>query len=324
LKDIPLHDKISFVSMIAMGVGAFVLLGREARPFLAAVFALLLLYGFGIAAPYLTHSSVVLNLHLLRDSTLLQLLAVLGSLSLAVRWWSSDNKIFAKLLGPVLVLVLCLPIRMTTVQPALHFTLACGLLALSVSPYWLRRLPIWLLSDRLRLRYAAIILIVAGFAVVVSSNIISNANAEAWIAEWDAAGRWARTGTPPNATFLIPTWYFRGGIGRTQPGSLEDEAVLNSGIFQYSAQRRLWIDFRSGAAIMWSPSYYDEWHRRVAEVNQLTTRSAETAYAKKNGINYIIDVCSAGSHGLQVFSTQRLCVFKTLYAGDLVRHNVQF
>ena len=90
---------------------------------------------------------------------------------------------------------------------------------------------------------------------------------------------------------------------------MQDEAVLNSGIFETVAQRSVWIDFRRGAAVMWSPSYYEEWHRRVAEVNSLTSYEAEVAYAKRSGIGYIVEVCKADANRTPAFSTARLCVY---------------
>ena len=124
------------------------------------------------------------------------------------------------------------------------------------------------------------------------------------VAEWDRAGLWAKEHTAPDAVFLMPTWYFRGAVGRTEPGSVQDEAVLNAGTFQYSSQRRVWVDFRNGAAVMWFPSYYDEWHRKVVEVNRLTGPDQEATYARKNGITYIIDVCSAGKPGTLQHATE--------------------
>ena len=107
----------------------------------------------------------------------------------------------------------------------------------------------------------------------------------------------------------MPTWYFRGAVGRTEPGSVQDAAILNAGTFQYSAQRRVWVDFRNGAAVMWFPSYHDEWRRKVVEVNRLTDPGKEAAYARRNGITYIIDVCSAGKPGALQYASERLCIF---------------
>jgi hypothetical protein len=308
-RDIPLSDKVNLFLLVVLGFGSFALLGRSGRPFAAALAGLLGLYAIGIILPSFTHSATILNLHLLRDSTILQLLAVMGALVLAVRWWFSDQPAYSRALGPLLAVVLCVPIRTTTFQPVLHLAIACGLLFLATRPNLSSILPLQRIPSSRLPRLIAVWLIAIGLGVITASNWLTNIRAIKWIAEWDQAGLWAREHTAPDAVFLMPTWYFRGAVGRTEPGSLQDAAVLNAGTFQYSAQRRVWVDFRNGAAVMWFPSYHDEWRRKVLEVNRLTSPSQEAAYARKNGITYIIDVCSAGKPGALQHTTGRLCIF---------------
>jgi hypothetical protein len=308
-RDIPLSDKLNLFLLVVLGFGSFALLGRAGRPFAAALTGLLALYAVGIVLPNFTHNPTILNLHLLRDSTILQILGVLGGLTVAVKWWFSDRPAWSRALGPLLAIVLCVPIRTTTFQPVLHLAIACALLVLSTRPNLPALLPLARLRDSKLPRLIAISLIVIGLGAITVSNWVTNLRATSWIAEWDRAGQWARQHTAPDAVFLMPTWYFRGAVGRTEPGSLQDAAVLNAGTFQYSAQRRVWVDFRNGAAVMWFPSYYDEWRRKVLEVNRLTDPGQQAAYARKNGIAYIIDVCSAGKPGLLQYASERLCIF---------------
>jgi hypothetical protein len=61
---------------------------------------------------------------------------------------------------------------------------------------------------------------------------------------------------------------------------------------------------------MWSPSYYEQWTQRVTAVNSLRSRDDEKAYARANGINYIVDVCVNQDQVEATFSTKHLCVFK--------------
>lgn len=309
-RDIPLSDKLNLFLLIVLGFGSFALLGCSGRPFAAAFAALLGLYAIGIILPAFTHSPTFLNLHLLRDSTILQLLAVLAALTLAVKWWFSDRPAYARALGPLLAIVLCIPIRTTTFQPVLHLAIACGLLFLSVRPNLSSILPLARIHSSRFPRLIAVSLIGIGLCVITASNWLANLRAINWIAEWDKAGLWAKQHTAADAVFLMPTWYFPGAVGRVEAGSVQDEAVLNAGTFQYSSQRRVWIDFRNGAAVMWFPSYRDEWRRKVLEVNRLTSPAQEAAYARKNGIAYIIDVCSAGAPGMLQHTTGRLCIFR--------------
>lgn len=306
--DIAAYEKLGLGSMVALGIVAFVALGKPSRLFLVAFAAFSSVYAVGIAVPHLTHSPLILNLHLLRVSTMLQLLVVLGSLTLATRWWFCENPTFSYFFSPVLILLLCTPIKMTTIQPALNSTAALLVIAASFYLGARAQIPKWLLSERLRLNYIALGLAATGFCVIVSNNIISNARAEAWIGEWATIGDWAKSYTSPNDLFLVPTWTFR---GKLQPGGDENEAILNSGAFESTAHRAVWVDFRNGAAVLWLPSYYEEWHERVTEVTSLTSVAARDAYAKAHGIQYIVDVCGRDGTPSPVFSTKRLCVYAT-------------
>jgi hypothetical protein len=308
--EIATYEKVGLASMVALGIVAFAAIGRQSYPFIVATLAFVAVYAVGIIVPHVTHSPLVLNLHLLRVSTMLQLLVVLGSLVLTTKWWFCHNPIYKRFFSPLLVVLLCTPIKMTTIQPALNSIIALVVIAGSFYPAGVQaRMPQWLLDKRVRLNYLALAIVAVGFFVTITMSAISNARAEAWLAEWTTIGTWAKSNTPPNGTFLIPTWNFRGSSKQTQPDSDEDEAILNSAAFEAIAHRSVWIDLRNGAAVLWFPSYYEQWHQRVTEVNSLTSFATKAAYAKANGIGYIIDICERASTRSPVFSTKRLCVY---------------
>ena len=83
---------------------------------------------------------------------------------------------------------------------------------------------------------------------------------------------------------------------------------LNAGTFQFSSQRRVWIDFRNGAAVLWSPSYYDEWHRRVGR--SITWPAVPKSRTSRVGTrsHYIVDICASPTQGVRMYSTGRLCI----------------
>lgn len=307
--DISIGEKIGLTSIVALGLLAFVRLGRQGVPFIVAMTAFAGLYVIGIFVPAFTHDPLVLNLHLLRVSTMLQLLAILGSLALATRWWFSESPAYKYFFSPLLILLLCAPIKMTTVQPAVHCALAILLVAASFYPSVEARIPSWLRGNNLRLNYAALVVAVIGLLAISVRSAISNVLAQTWHREWEAVGNWARDNTAPNATFLVRTWNFRDKPASTQPGGEENEAILNSGAFESIAHRVVWIDFRDGAAVLWLPSYYKEWHQRVSEVNSLASFAAKTSYARDKGIKYLVDVCESNAERKPVFSTKRLCVY---------------
>jgi hypothetical protein len=307
--------RLDLLSLVTLGFAAFIALGAQARPFLIATAAYAVIYAMGIIAPYMTHSPLILNLHLLRVSAFFHLLTTLGALVLATRWWSSKEPARARLFAPILIILLCMPIKMASIQPAINLTLACAIIAASHSRRLISAIPEGMLNPRLQLKYLALGCVALGFSIVVTRNAIANADAGSWLREWTAVADWARTSTAPDARFLLPTWGFRGSQVRIASGSTEDESALNSGIFETVAQRSVWADFRRGAAVMWSPSYYEDWHRRVAEVNSLASFEAEAAYAKHNGIGYLAEVCKADAPRAPAFSTARLCVYSVPAGG---------
>jgi hypothetical protein len=309
--DISIHEKLGLAAMVALGIAAFIALGRSAHLFIVAIAAFSAIYVIGIVVPHVTHSALILNLHSLRVSTMLQLLVVLGSLVLATEWWFSDDPVRKFVFSPLLILLLCTPIKMTTIQPAINSTMAVLVIAASFCPSVREQISRWLPRGRPSLNYLAVALVAVGFLATVTRNMIGNSRANAWIAEWTTIGNWAKSSTSPNDVFLIQTWNFRGSPSGPPPGSDVDEAILNSGAFESAAHRSVWVDFRNGAAVLWSPSYYGEWHERVTEVNALTSFAARNAYARANGIRYIADVCASDTTQPSVYSTKRLCVYDT-------------
>jgi hypothetical protein len=64
-----------------------------------------------------------------------------------------------------------------------------------------------------------------------------------------------------------------------------------------------------GAAVMWSPSYYNLWHRRVGELKSMVSHHDKLDYAQINNIDYVIEVCADGGLEKVVFATGRICVY---------------
>lgn len=60
---------------------------------------------------------------------------------------------------------------------------------------------------------------------------------------------------------------------------------------------------------MWTSSYYEIWWSRFADTEQLSSLAERKAYASRNGIDYVIDLCqTAATSGEVLFRTKRLCV----------------
>jgi hypothetical protein len=301
-------EKLDLFSLLILALASFSTLGSRGRLFLVATLGFAIIYTFGIVAPHLTHNPLILNLHLLRVGTALHLMAMLGALSLAVKWWHGENFIFANLFAPALIILLCIPIKMSSVQPFIVMILSSLIILASRSQDIYSKLSGWVPISRLHLRPVALALTLLGVVVVSSRNIISNFQATAWVNEWRSMATWARNNTDPTSAFLLPTWNFLGSPSGVKTPQ-ENDAVLADGIFEFASDRMVWIDFRNGAAVLWSPSYYPLWHRRIAEVNALDTIESKIAYAKANGIHYVIEACESSRMSNTTYATARLCLY---------------
>lgn len=68
--------------------------------------------------------------------------------------------------------------------------------------------------------------------------------------------------------------------------SLDDQE--HSDYFQLQARRLVWVDWKQGAAVMWSPSFYRQWSTRYREVSALHSSRELITYAKAKGIRYVL------------------------------------
>lgn len=58
--------------------------------------------------------------------------------------------------------------------------------------------------------------------------------------------------------------------------------------FQLFARRPVWVDWRQGAAVMWSPSFFKQWDTRYKDVSALKTNDEIIRYAQDNNIENIV------------------------------------
>ncbi len=315
--DIGVVEKFNLLSLLVLAAVSFYTLGNKARIFLMATSGFAAVYALGIAAPYFTHSPLILNLHLLRVGTMLHLMAMLGSFSLATTWWQAEDPVLERVFAPILIVLLCTPIKMSSIQPFIVMCLASAIIVSSHFPAVQSTLWAWSSVRRVPLKPIAVALALFGFVVVSFRDIASNLQATAWVNEWRTVAAWVENNTPPTSIFLLPTWNFLGSPPSIK-SSVEDQAVLNAGIFEYASHRSVWVDFRNGAAVLWSPSYYPLWHRRIAEVNALDSHDAKIAYAKANGIRYVVETCEASLLPNSIHRTARLCLYSA--STDSAKH----
>lgn len=301
---------IALATTAVYGFVCFYMLGKRATEFQAALCGSVLLYIIGIILPEVTGLPFLLNFHLIRSSAVIHLLVALASASLATSWLCDKDRDRAKIFGPLLVLANC------GWRSALPLGLAVTAVAAATrSRGW--RLPL------VRLDYVVgAVLLVVVWPRLVWQDVVTNRAIAAQTSDWIAVGDWARTTTRSDAVFLIPT---KPLPSDARPAT--DAALSNSGegseVFEFASHRRVWVDFRRGAAVMWTPSYYPLWETRVSEVMALGSLADKLAYARQHDIDYVVDVCRIGGneHETAVFRQGGLCVFAPpILPGSLTGH----
>ena len=272
---------------------------RQAAPELrAAYLGAILVYLIGIVLPFVTGSPILLNLHLLRSSTVIHLLAALAIAALATNWLRRDEEAtflpaclvvlfvtFDGLAGLGLVIaVLIFVLRTSASGPAPSYQRTMGYLVL-----------------------ATVVLVACPLAIRSGINFSRICN-EA-VSEWADLGKWARINTPSTATFLTPR---RPEFEGRAEVSIADMALDRAGVFEYVSRRRVWVDFKRGGSSMLTPSYYHTWRSRLTDVEGLNSLAERMAYASRNGIGYVIDICQSPEAGNgALYRTNRLCLFST-------------
>ena len=304
----PLREKIALLFLAATGGSALLVVGKSARLMVVALAAICTIYLFGAIVPKLSQSPLTINLHLLRISGLIQMLSILAVSSLATLWFFDPERA-KNILAPVMIAGISTPFFIS-VAIVSTFVIAAYALAdkeLKIfKRFVLSRIP----DAALALRAAAVLLIL--FSIPYTAYRLNTANLpeKEWIGEWRQIAFWARDNTSPYSVFLVPP----GNFG--QENTIEKEAGLGGSIFEFASHRRVWVEFKRGAAAMWIPSYYHEWHQRIAEVFALSTHEDRLEYARQHGVSYVVELCSGQHREDAISATARLCVYPAFSAGQ--------
>ncbi|MFT0879124.1 hypothetical protein VRZ08_21340 [Rhodopseudomonas sp. G2_2311] len=301
-------EKVTLLCVVGVTLYSLRLSSDPQNRLLVTVWACIALYVIGIFVPAITSNPTIINLHLLRSSTLIQLQTVLLASVVITRWWFSNSNraiVLASLAMVGMAIAPIGPLRLLGIG---------SLVAIFAIQQLVERYPNswpapWLLWDARVVRAAALVALtlVAGATILVNQWRI--ARDSEWIVEWDQVARWARRDTAAGSVFLVPVFSFT----KTYTGKdLERQGAILNGAFEYTAHRSLWIDFKRGANVMWSPSDYHRWRERTEAVEQLSTHQERLEYAMAHGIPYVIEFTMSNCSEQPVFRTGRICVFRSM------------
>lgn len=298
-------DSLAPKDLILIGLFSIALLAsaplmrKEKALHLAAVLAAIGLLAAGAIVPLLTESRFILNLHLIRSAVLIQLLAVLGlsmiAAGMATATERPDNRLIGLLLSAMIVVG----------SPGLP----AALLLVGYASWGVKRLPIPLL-DRPGLLLAGRGLLAASLAFSVTSGLLPSLKDSRTLGaisgQWARVGAWVADNTPATSLILLPV-----GTEIPPPAASPQARLLAFDVtgFMATAGRSVWTNYKFGAAPMWAPSTYAEWHRRYGEVQALATAQARIAYAANNGIDIVITFCDADAGIAPLHRDGDLCIY---------------
>lgn len=288
---IPVGEIAHLALVAAIGAAALFRLPDEEGRTRAVFAACVILYGIGIVTPWITDAPLVLNLHLLRSGTLLHLLSALFLSAVAVRWWFGAEPA-DRVAAPFLVAMLSL----VTIAPRGNRVMLLSVFAvIALSPVYVARLTpggfVQFLNRHRRPLSScvgAFVVLAATLSSYKSQNVMADIKAGA--SSWSEVGKWAAKKTEIGSVFLV--------AGEASPD------------FELLSGRSVWVDWKRGAAVMWSPSYYKTWKERRDAVSKLVTIEEKMNYARANGISYLIETDVSGCVEAVVYRLDDLCVVK--------------
>ncbi|MDE2380311.1 MAG: hypothetical protein KGM94_23840, partial [Bradyrhizobium sp.] len=292
---IAIENVLQMAAVMALGAVALWWFGPAGRDLRAVYLGAILLYLLGVVVPAVSTSPMILNLQLLRSGAMIHLLASLAIAALATTWLRRES---AALFLPGCAVVLALYLGGVAFLIVIPLILASARFeaAGEFAPAYRRKLGYAMLAASAFALFPASV-----WETYTFNRLYSDA-----ATQWAAVGHWARAATPPTAIFIVPP---RPRIDAQPAPPASEVALSRAGIFEFVSHRRVWVDYKRGAAAMWTPSYYRVWHERMTEMADLNDHAARLAYASRKGIDYVVELCETlPSQDDVLFRTEHLCV----------------
>lgn len=273
-------DLAALVAMLVMSAVALVQLREPRRVLLAAWVGYLLLFALGVVLPSVSHSRTLLNLHLLRIDGVLQILGLLGACLVVARGvlaaGAPGRRLAALAAGGFLVLGGKFVVATLAILTILLILDRRPRLAAGAGPAAARTGA----ARGLAGGRGAIVVGLGGLLLVGQASLLRLEAAHdprlASLALERQLADFIRVHTPPEAVLLsLPS--------ARPPPDIELSEL------QLGAERRLWVDWKRGAAVMWRTDFYREWHGRMVEVAGLDSPEKVEAYACAHGLGYVIE-----------------------------------
>jgi hypothetical protein len=265
-------QRIAFLLQLLSGLTAAALLARNRGNAALALLGFALVFAAGVVVGQISHSRFLLTLHLMRADGMMLWLAVALVMSTAFTAISGP-RIVPALAGIAAIAGLIANDWRVTLAGMLLLAMAetTPTMPVRISPARLR--PGWAIAAMALLVFACTALRYGNYAAQAAAPLPGAVPSDEQLAgarprapQWLQLTQWAQNATAPDALFL----------------------VLPKLDFVSAAQRRSWVGWKEGAAVMWAPWIYATWRTRSRDVAALHSADVALAYACAHHIAYVI------------------------------------
>ena len=308
IESTPLSERLALTLVSCVGALSLLLIQSKiaARRLVLALGSAAAIYLIGTIVPLFTYRPAIINLHFLRIGAIIELIALLSSCVITTTWFFSRDSRLKNVVGAIAIVFIGLPCENDARIAIILFGIFIIFLAIFSNPKLIERLEPRVAAASAGAQTTAIILLIASLSFLIGKKLTHPNRAESWQKEWADVANYAREHTDESAVFLTPHVNLKVFNNMTS----EQLASQYSTAFEFISKRRVWVDFKRGAAVMWSPLYYFEWRKKIDAVKELSSHSDRIQYAEKNKIDFLIEACVPNTRPRVEFQTKNLCVFR--------------
>jgi len=277
---VPVFEYLKLSNVIIITCFCFARLGQFGRRFIVIFILYLVGYLFGILFSFFSPSFFLLNCNFLRSSVIFHLAAVLAITNYLFSL-NNTSKDLGDYLAP-LILLSTLLTDMTSFLFVPFMVFSEKAISMSFNK------PLHRYFKRgLALVFSLFLFFY--WSVFAGKSFIASFRFNSQINNLIEFSRWIRTNTEANSVFLLPTMNFNEAEKLRLKGlPIPDQGFCDFSVFQSFAERRVFVDFKRGASVMWCPDYYFEWKPRIDSVLRHESLNNMVEFAKSERIPYII------------------------------------
>ncbi|MGY5803390.1 hypothetical protein ACXHMN_18835 [Rhizobium sp. LEGMi12c] len=265
------NGNLALINLLCAVVATFAacrILGRQAKPLCILAWGAIAVLVIGTMVPLWTDSRTILNLHLIRSAVVIIIFFGVAASLLAAKWLTESEGASLKLYGWAACAAL-MPLQFSAalVLALSTFYRMTGNKASSQAGHvpTAQRMLFWFVP-------IVALLILPSIYLVNRDNVMVAGNN----AEWERLGEWAKEFLPQKASFMV------------MPSRNASGAALG---FEYTSDRRQIFADKYGAAVLWSPAYFNEWDHHMRQRKVISTPRDKLDYAVSNGADYLGTEC---------------------------------